>query len=378
MVKEKYELINALRQYDFINALKEYNHELTNRLIDNYLAIYTHSKLFERRNNLSDILLSNKRNNLLDNISTYKDNFILNTSYKIHSNLREIKEGVALITHKGIYFFVINYAEMIATYKEPKLCIAHHEFFPFEQFPKLNVQKKIVLLKPFTIKGAYPDNRNEEDCHYSLPLDYETFKAKSIKNQKMATKIVCLTISLLILSFVFIPRATHPYPYQPIIHSLFALGTHNPIPVPGFNRNPRYNRSPFHDMYYRNTTSFFAYIETDVLRINFWQNDIWSSAQNNAIGGYFVGATIANDDGRLHNSRMFLLEVTDLDVDLEVGQKVHITAVGQGAIINGGFFRVDSVRRYLTMQVETMNRRVDDVGEYSSFLRMRATNIEIV
>lgn len=167
-----------ISRYNFAIALKEYDSELTEKIGYNNLGVYTHSLLYEKANNLSDILFSNGNNTLQETFEELKENISLAFSHQKIKNLREVKEGVAIISYKGIHFFILKLKSVyINEYgdKMYKLSIIHHYFFPFEQLSEIKpgIKKKILFQKCFTIQNIYSDNPNEDFYNYNLSLDYK-------------------------------------------------------------------------------------------------------------------------------------------------------------------------------------------------------------
>jgi len=180
-----------IKRYAFISALKEYDNKLAERLSANHLGIYTNSKLYTKTSNVSDIVFSSVNDNLLKIMGATKENISITILNQLANNVREIKNGVAVINNKGIYFFIIE--SMV--YNN----ITAHYFFPLEQLPKIDttIKRAIYFQKPFTLKNIYPDSPIE-DYYKTQTLDYKHTRIDRIY-KKLSETAITLMVALPIL-----------------------------------------------------------------------------------------------------------------------------------------------------------------------------------
>jgi len=163
-------------------------------LSNNNYGIYTNSKLYEKTNNLSDIVCSNTK----ENFKAKKEKASIAISNKLANNIREIKKGVAIINNKGIYFFVI---------KSRAYIITHHYFFPFDQFAEIGatIKKKIYYRKSFTIRNIYSDSPNE-DYYKAISLYYECTPIEKIsqmlRKHKGVIAVLMFVLAMIVLTYI--------------------------------------------------------------------------------------------------------------------------------------------------------------------------------
>jgi len=171
----------AEKRHRFIDILEDYDIKLAKELSHNYLAIYADSKLYEKTNNLSDIVCYNDDEHIPYSIGMLITRISLSISHRLSNNLREVKEGVALINNKGIYFFIMKPSEVMiiniyGTQVPETYFIADYYFFPFDQFAEIGatIKKRIYYKKRFMIRDILSD----------VPIeDYYSHVATSTKNE---------------------------------------------------------------------------------------------------------------------------------------------------------------------------------------------------
>ena len=210
----------------FITILESYDRELANRLIRNSLAIYAYSELYEKTNNMSDIIFFSKGNTLSGTIGNKIGDISLGLSRELVKNLREVKQGVSVITPKGIYFFMVGYS-MVMTIDEygeriPEgNYITNYYFFPFEQLSEIkpSITKKILEKKCFYIRNIYSDSPNEDYYSYSLSPDY---KEKAITVKGLLKVLAILLVIFVVQLFMLIIPNRNPFPYVRVSNATFS------------------------------------------------------------------------------------------------------------------------------------------------------------
>ena len=290
--------MDTITRSAFITALENYDNVLADKIFSNNLAIYTNCLLYEKANNLSDILCFDE-SNLLDFVATKKEMTSLFFSHQKTRNLREIKEGVAVINYKGIYFFIVK---LNGTYinkhgdKVLKFEITNYDFFPFGQLPEIkpNIKKKILKKQCFSIRNIYTGNPDEDYYSHSVSLGI-------LRDMTLHKRCAILALAVIILGSWIIWR--NSFPYREMCYDTFAEAVSRP--------NVRHN-------FYRRTTSLYVIVtSSDVSRVHF----------QNRNHGYFISARISE------SSRGLWLELNDnIPVTWEIGDIVHITGVCVGVI----------------------------------------------
>jgi len=323
---------NTSAMYVFISVLRVYDKKLAERLSTNNVGIYTNCKLYEKTNNLSDIVFSNVKNNF----GATKEKLSVAFSNKLANNVREVKKGVAVINNKGIYFFVIE----SKVYNN----ITNHYFFPLDQLPEigLTIKMRVYFNECFSFRNIYSDSPNEDYHKHSLTLDREyTFIDKTlVKMDKFETLIqkididkfffTVVVVLFFCVSFVLISnRWLNPFRYLAYDHTTFRNAVNAPLRE---------------HSYYRRTTTLSAHIETGVFVLELSNGGI----------GYFVGAAVPD------SFNIFLLELdADQDITWEINDIVRVRGVSTGSISIDG-------QNYLRMRVETIELQesigINDTG----------------
>jgi len=184
-----------ITKYGFNDTLGSYNIELTEQFRNiQFIGFYSRSKLLELKSNMSDIILSKRDEFLWESIVLYLFN----------KNIRKVKEGIALTSHKGIWFFVITF-DKIDKYEKIGFSIMEHYFFPFEQLSKVNqsMAYKILNEEYLVFKNIQDNNPNEDEYNFCLDFHSSTFITYSKKQQAKANRIKKIKLlPLVIISMV--------------------------------------------------------------------------------------------------------------------------------------------------------------------------------
>ena len=285
----------------FVEALKEYDEQLAN---DNLGII---SGVSFRSN-------SGRKTNIFVTLIGFIVGIFTGFGFYRTS---ESEEGYLVITQDGAHFVKTVTEKTKEDGKQvEKHVIEYDIFLPYSKMRKAVRGRNIVFVKELRLVGRVSDQEHSETGYrVDIMLFSETREQVEILKEQLESQDVPIKkgrgffmMALLIVGIlggvfvgIIMPRM---------------LNTYRAMDTAAFRREINTPTGTASGRYQDRTTSFSARIATNVFTITFENGD---SAD-------FVGAVMAGND------RLFLLELSDANTDLRIGEVYRITAVGAGAI----------------------------------------------